>query len=100
MVSMLPSFAVPRFPIGKGTMLRQCRFALSSSAGEGSGSMVLGHPLNALLWLAQTLHQRGQKLRTGDMIVTGACCGITKVAAGQTFAGCFADFPPLEIQFV
>jgi 2-keto-4-pentenoate hydratase len=70
------------------------------SAGEGSGSMVLGHPLNALLWLAQTLHQRGQKLRTGDMIVTGACCGITKVAAGQTFAGCFADFPPLEIQFV
>ena len=67
---------------------------------EGNGAMVLGHPLNALLWLAQALHQRGNKLRTGDMILTGACCGITKVAAGQTFAGCFADFPPLQIQFV
>ena len=67
---------------------------------EGNGAMVLGHPLNALLWLAQALHQRGNKLRAGDMILTGACCGITKVAASQMFAGCFADFPPLQIQFV
>jgi 2-keto-4-pentenoate hydratase len=67
---------------------------------EGNGAMVLGHPLNALLWLADALHQRGTKLRAGEMIVTGACCGITKVAAGETFAGCFADFPPLEIQLV
>jgi|HubBroStandDraft_6_1064221.scaffolds.fasta_scaffold2416457_2 hypothetical protein len=42
----------------------------------------------------------GNKLRAADMILTGACCGITKVAAGQMFAGCFADFPPLQIQFV
>jgi 2-keto-4-pentenoate hydratase len=67
---------------------------------EGNGAMVLGHPLNALLWLADALHRRGTKLRAGEMIVTGACCGITKVAAGETFAGCFADFPPLEVQFV
>jgi len=44
--------------------------------------------------------KRGDNLWTGDMIVTGACCGITKIAAGQTFAGCFADLPPLEITFV
>jgi 2-keto-4-pentenoate hydratase len=68
--------------------------------GEGNGSVVLGHPLNALLWLAQALHQRGSKLRAGDMIATGACCGIIKVGPGQAFAGCFADFPPLEIRFV
>jgi 2-keto-4-pentenoate hydratase len=67
---------------------------------EGNGAMVLGHPLNALLWLAEALQQRENKLRAGDMILTGACCGITKVAAGQMFAGCFSDFPPLQIQFV
>jgi 2-keto-4-pentenoate hydratase len=68
--------------------------------GEGNGSVVLGHPVNSLLWLAQALYRRGSKLRAGDMIATGACCGITRVGPGQTFAGCFADFPPLEIRFV
>jgi 2-keto-4-pentenoate hydratase len=67
---------------------------------EGTGSMVLGHPLNALSWLAEALRQRGVGLRAGDVVLTGACCGITKVAPGQTFAGCFGDFPPLEMHFI
>jgi hypothetical protein len=65
-----------------------------------NGGMVLGHPLNALIWLAETLHKRGSNLRSGEMVLTGTCTGIMKVAAGQTFAGRFADFSPVQIHFV
>lgn len=64
---------------------------------SGTGAMVLGHPLNALLWLAKALNKRGDKLRSGEIILTGTCTGITKVASGQVFAGCFADFPPVQV---
>jgi 2-keto-4-pentenoate hydratase len=64
---------------------------------SGTGARVLGHPLNALLWLAEALRKRGDKLRSGDMILTGTCTGITKVAPGQAFAGCFADLPPVQV---
>jgi 2-keto-4-pentenoate hydratase len=69
------------------------------TVANGTGAMVLGHPLNALRWLADALRKRGDKLRSGDMIVTGTCTGITKVGTGQTFAGCFADLPPVQIRF-
>jgi 2-keto-4-pentenoate hydratase len=68
-----------------------------ATVASGTGAVVLGHPLNALLWLAQALHKRGDLLRRGDIIVTGTCTGITKVTPGQIFAGCFADFPPVEV---
>lgn len=65
---------------------------------SGTGAIVLGHPLNSLLWLAAALSKRGQRLRKGDIIFTGTCTGITKVAPGQLFQGRFADFPAVEIR--
>ncbi len=67
------------------------------AVASGTGAVVLGHPLNALVWLAETLLRRGGRLRTGEMILSGTCTGITKVAPGQTFAGCFADFSPVQV---
>lgn len=64
---------------------------------SGTGAMVLGHPLNSLLWLAAALSKRGQPLRKGEIILTGTCTGITKVAPGQLFQGRFGDLPPVEI---
>ena len=68
-----------------------------ATVASGAGAVVLGHPLNALLWLAQALRKRGGLLRRGDIVVTGTCTGITKVSRGQAFAGCFADFPPVQV---
>jgi 2-keto-4-pentenoate hydratase len=64
---------------------------------SSTGAMVLGHPLNALFWLAETLHRSGGRLRAGEIIMSGTCTGVTKVAPGQVFAGCFADRAPVEI---
>jgi len=62
-----------------------------------TGAAVLGHPLNALLWLAATLQRQGGGLRRGEIIMSGSCTGITKVSSDQSFGGRFADFPPVQV---
>lgn len=57
----------------------------------GSGAKVMGHPLNALLWLANDLAAHGEGLKAGDWISTGTCAGIVPATKGQTAE---ADFGP------
>ncbi len=40
--------------------------------GRGTGRDVLGHPLQALAWLANHLAGRGASLQTGDIVTTGS----------------------------
>ena len=68
-------------------------------AASGTGAKVLGHPLVALLWLAQALSIAGGCLRAGEIVFTGSCTGITEVAPGQTFEGRFAELPPVQVTF-
>ena len=42
------------------------------SAGEGHGRDVLGHPLDALAWLANNLAERGKELSAGMIVMTGS----------------------------
>lgn len=41
-------------------------------AGEGHGRDVMGHPLEALAWLANNLAGRGLGLRRGEVVITGS----------------------------
>jgi len=43
------------------------------TVANGKGDKVLGHPLNALCWLANSLAKRGEILKKGDVISTGVC---------------------------
>lgn len=40
--------------------------------GRAPGASILGHPLNAVVWLAQDLAQSGGKLRAGDILSLGS----------------------------
>lgn len=42
------------------------------AAGEGYGRDVLGHPLDAMVWIARHLHQRGRTLKKGEFVITGS----------------------------
>jgi len=43
-----------------------------AEVGRGHGRDVLGHPLNALAWLAGTLARRGRGLKAGEIVLLGS----------------------------
>lgn len=43
-----------------------------AEVGRGLGEQVLGHPLQALAWLASHLSRRGRGLKAGDLVLTGS----------------------------
>ncbi len=59
---------------------------------EGSGRAVLGHPLNALTWLANQLSAQGRGLKAAQYVTTGVTM---EVYMGQRGDQITADFGPL-----
>jgi 2-keto-4-pentenoate hydratase len=47
-------------------------FINGEAQGEGYGRDVLGHPLEAMCWIARHLLERGKSLREGDFVITGS----------------------------
>ncbi len=54
-----------------------------SEVASGRGGDILGHPLNALAWLANALAARGQALAGGEFVLLGSVVETRWVAAGD-----------------
>ena len=50
------------------------------------GAAILGHPLNALAWIARDLAREGRPLRAGDVVSLGSFSPPQPVVAGQAWA--------------
>lgn len=55
---------------------------------RGTGADVLGHPLDALTWLANSHDERGTGLLAGQFVTTGVTGQPTRVASGDEVEAC------------
>lgn len=51
--------------------------------GEGHGADAMGHPFNAVAWLAVNLAARGERLRSGQVVLTGSIVRSETVGRGD-----------------
>ncbi|HBI04492.1 MAG TPA: 4-oxalocrotonate decarboxylase [Paenibacillaceae bacterium] len=49
----------------------------------GAGAAVLGHPASAVAWLANKLHERGEKLNKGQIILSGGITAAIEIKPGD-----------------
>jgi len=68
--------------------------------GTGSGAAVLGHPLNALEWLVNSLNQRGVVLKSGQYVTTGVTTDIYMAAPGDHVKADFGAIGQVEVRFL
>ncbi len=52
--------------------------------GTGAGAATLGHPVNAVVWLANTLSSLGIELEKGCIILSGALSALVPIEAGDS----------------
>ena len=67
---------------------------------EGSGSNVLGHPLNALEWLVNSLSARGLGLKAGQYITTGVTTEVYMAERGDRITADFGPVGSVDLDFV
>jgi 2-keto-4-pentenoate hydratase len=63
---------------------------------SGLGAAVLGHPLNAIVWLAGKLPAYGQALQAGDLVMTGSFTRMLPLAPGDQVQATFAGLGVVE----
>lgn len=66
---------------------------------SGNGGMVMGHPLDALVWLANQLSRSGRALNMGDIISTGSTTGMKPVQPGDTAVADFGELGTVQARF-
>jgi 2-keto-4-pentenoate hydratase len=69
-------------------------------AGRGTGADVLGHPHNALAWLANHLASRGTALRAGEIVMTGSLVKTVWLEAGNEATMEFSGLGNVQVTFV
>ncbi len=61
------------------------------TVGTGTGAAAMGHPLDALAWLAGELGRRGNGLRAGDLVITGGLTAAVPLPPGGEAVAVFGD---------
>lgn len=66
----------------------------------GAGAAALGHPLNAVTWLANTLGQLGMGLKAGEVILSGSLAAMVPVKAGDSLRMTLGGVGSAAVRFI
>ena len=72
----------------------------SAVSSEGTGAACMGNPLNAALWLAQTMIDNNNPLKKGDVLLTGALGPMVNIAQGDTIEASIEGFDIITVKFI
>ncbi|MGC9359743.1 MAG: 2-keto-4-pentenoate hydratase [Anaerolineae bacterium] len=67
---------------------------------SGRGEMAMGHPANAVAWLAGKLADRGKSLEAGQLVMTGTLTPILPIEAGTIYKASFGTLGTVIKRFV
>lgn len=68
--------------------------------GIGAGAAALGHPLNAMAWLANTLGLLGIPLKAGEVILSGSLAALIPVQLGDSLRVSIGGIGGCSVRFV
>ena len=97
-----------RFVLGEtarrldGLDLRLCGMVLEHNgipASLGVGAACLGHPLNAVRWLAEIMVRSGRPLGAGDIILSGALGPMVAASPGDGFSAQIGGLGMVSVGF-
>ncbi len=74
-------------------------FHNGTEAGRGRGANALGHPLNALAWLADQGVLGGRGLKAGDLVTTGLVTPFVYADAGDEVRADFRELGEARLRF-
>ncbi len=80
--------------------LANIRVVLKNDRGqflvEGDSTALLGHPINAVRWLRDTLQTQGVELRPGDLLSLGSITSLVSLESGTNIEGIEAEYFGLD----
>lgn len=83
--------------------LKTCGMVLEKNgevAATGAGAAALGHPANAIAWLANTLGAHGTALEAGEIVLAGSLAAMVPVAAGDSLRISIGGIGGCSVRFV
>jgi 2-keto-4-pentenoate hydratase len=100
----VPPYRGERYALLDG--LRDMTVVMNDTQGaelaRGKGSDVLGHPLNAVVWLAEALAKEGKAMKPGDLISVGSFSPLLPPRAGLGVTVDYLGLPgatPVSVSF-
>ncbi|MCC2338048.1 2-keto-4-pentenoate hydratase [Bacillus cereus group sp. MYBK71-2] len=72
----------------------------NSLIATGAGAAALGHPAQAIAWLANKLHEFNIELKAGELILPGALSGAVSVNSKDSIQADFGSLGSVSVAFI
>ena len=70
-----------------------------AETGRGTGAEVLGHPAEAVAWLANKLGERGRGIMAGQFVIPGSVVAPPFVKAGDSLTAAYTSLGTVSVRF-